>query len=87
MEYIAVFLIVAALWAGYKVGLDAGRTTVLDAQSLAIATALASENDFHRKTGLHGSYLLEGHEYRSPVDYVIVKFSDLERSLRQQADE
>lgn len=83
MEYIAVLLIVGALWAGYKVGTDAGRTALLEAQSQAIAAALSKDNEFFRKTGLHGTYLLEGHEYRSPADFVIVKFSDLERTLKR----
>jgi hypothetical protein len=87
MEILAVLLVVGALLVGYKVGTDAGRSSVLDAQSRAITAALSSDSEFYRKTGLHGSYLLEGHEYRSPTDYVIVKFSDLERALKQRAAE
>ena len=83
MVYLAVALIIGALWLGFKIGTDSGRTALLEAQSLAISVSLESNNEFFLKTGLHGSYLLEGHEYRSPTDYVIVKFSDLECRLAQ----
>ncbi len=77
MELLAGLLIVGALWLGYKAGTDRGRNSLLEAQSRSISESLSSDNEFYRKTGLHGSYLLEGHEYRSPTGYVIVKFSDL----------
>lgn len=91
MELLALILIVGALWGGYRVGLDAGRTQILEAQSQSIRAAISSESEFFRKTGIHGAYLLEGHEYRSPADYVIVKFSDLEgvlaRATRDRVNE
>jgi len=81
MEILALVLIAGALWAGYKVGCDAATTQLLESQSQTIRSAISTDNEFFQKTGLHGSYLLEGHEYRSPTDYVIVKYSDLEKLL------
>ena len=86
MEILVFVLLVGALWGGFKVGTDGGRTQLLEAQSQSISAALSADNDFYRKTGLHGSYLLSGHEYRSPTGFVIVKFEDLERVLKRASD-
>jgi chromatin remodeling complex protein RSC6 len=83
MEILAVVFIVGALWTAYKVGTDAGRNALLDAQSRSIDSSLTSDSEFLKKTGLHGSFFLDGHEYRSSTDYVIVKFSDLDNLLKR----
>lgn len=80
MGILAVLLIFGALWLGYKIGMESGRNNLLDAQSRSIVSALGSQNDFFKTFGIHGHYLLEGHEHRTPHDFVIVKFSDFERS-------
>ena len=87
MELIIFAVVIAAIWMGYKIGQKSGRAELIEDQAQHIRAALYNDSEFRRKTGIHGTYYLTGHEFNTQIDFVIVNSTELDSALQRDTVE